>query len=105
MTSAFVNYGTETQVREYLESALDNQYQTMIDQMTPEWRNAVVYVLGRSKSQMYLNSMYQAYEGNVLHRINPSSVLAGTNQFSMEVDQLCAMTDNQYSEMVNASQR
>jgi hypothetical protein len=105
MTSAFNYYGTEDQVLTYLKSTLDNQYQAMIDHMTPEWRNAVVYVLGRSKSQQYLASMYQAYEGNVLHRINPSSVLAGVNDFSMQVDQLCTITDNEYSEMVNASQR
>jgi hypothetical protein len=105
MTSAFDNYGTEAQVLTYLKSTLENQYQTMIDHMTPEWRKAVVYVLGRSKSRMYLDSMYQAYEGNILDRISPSSVLAGTDHFSMEVDQLCAITDNEYSEMVNASQR
>ncbi len=90
MASAFTYYGTTAQVREYLQHSLDNKYQSMVDQMTPEWRNAVVYVLSRSKSQTYLNSMYKGYEAGLLPFVDPASVLAGSDDFSSLIDQLCA---------------
>ncbi len=92
MSSAFTYYGSPEQVLDYLHHTIsDNRYQTMINQMSPEWRNAVVYVLGRSKSQLYLESMFQAYEAEILDRMNPESVKSGVNDFAMQVNQLCAM--------------
>ncbi len=88
MTSAFIYYGTTEEVLTYLKNKLDNQYHTMIDQMSPEWRNAVVYVLSRSKSQIYLNAMYNGYESGILNRVDPALVLYGTNEFSTKIEEL-----------------
>ncbi len=84
-------YGSPEEVLNYLVNTIsDNRFQTMINQMTPEWMNAVVYVLGRSKSQLYLETMFQAHEAGILDKMNPESVKAGSEYFSMQVDQLCA---------------
>ncbi len=86
----FRYYGNTEQVLAYLKSGLGDNYQTMIDAMSPEWRNAVYYVLSRSKSQLYLNAMLKGYEAGILSSVDPASVLAGSDEFSTKIDQLCA---------------
>jgi hypothetical protein len=86
MSSAFQYYGQPEEVLDYLHKTIsDNQYQRMITQMSPEWRNAVVYVLGRSKSSFYLSAMYKAYEAGILNTISPDSVFAGSSDFEETV--------------------
>ncbi len=90
MTSAFMYYGTNDEVLKYLKNSLNNEYHSMIDEMTPEWRNATVYVLSRSKYQLYLNALHKGYEAKILNRVDPASVLYGSGPFTEEIDQQCA---------------
>jgi hypothetical protein len=87
MSSAFNYYGSPEEVLNYLSNTVtDNRYQTMITQMSSEWRNAVVYVLGRSKSQLYLEMMFQAHEAAILSVIDPETVKGGTEHFTTVVN-------------------
>ncbi len=83
-------YGTNDEVLKYLKNSLNNEYHSMIDEMTPEWRNATVYVLSRSKYQLYLNALHKGYEAKILNRVDPASVLYGSEPFIKEIDQLCS---------------
>ncbi len=82
MISAFQYYGSSEDVlREVKYRVSDNKYQSMLEQMTPEWRNAVMYVLGRTNVQIYIDGMYEAFEAGNLTKIAPESVKAGSSEF------------------------
>lgn len=93
MSSPFVNYGSNQEVLTYLlEKFTDNnKFQTMINHLTPEWRNAMVYVFGRPKSkmQLYFDSMYKAYEAGKINQINVEDIKYGSLHFVTVVNQLC----------------
>lgn len=88
MASAFMYNGPKDLIYSYLKSHLSEQYHTMIDCMSPEWRNAVVYVMGRSKSSSYLTDMMRAYDAGVLDKISPDTVKSGSGEggFGSAVD-------------------
>ncbi len=89
MTSAFQIYGNTTEVHSYLRSQFSGrpEYLQMIDVISPEWRNAIVYVLARSNRLIYISEIYRAYISGVLEKIDPEFVKAGTDAFMQTVNQ------------------
>jgi hypothetical protein len=90
MASAFDPYGKSDDIHNYLRNkyAKTPEYSQMIDDISPEWRDALIYVMARSKRNEYMSAIYRAYQYNVLQYIDPETVKAGTSELVRLVDTL-----------------
>jgi hypothetical protein len=73
----------------------DFNIKSILIHLNDDWINAVYYTTSRGKREDYWNSIYEAYNANVLDKIMWDFVKKGSQEFKNDVDNAIYMNHQQ----------